>query len=88
MPATGHLTFGPMDPVVSKLAACRGKDPELFFAPPGQGQAARAICASCPVRFACLEEALASGPSLQGIWGGTSHRQRMAMLSTRKLARR
>lgn len=43
-------------------AACAAHDPEMFFPDPSDtaGQkAAKAICAQCPVRVACLEEAMA-----------------------------
>lgn len=45
-------------------AACRDVDPEIFT-PPGSGRhayaEAREICAACPVRLQCLNEALALG---------------------------
>ncbi len=56
--------------------ACR-QHPEVNFFP-SQGGAtapAKAICAGCPVREACLEAALANGET-HGIWGGTSERER------------
>jgi WhiB family redox-sensing transcriptional regulator len=43
------------------------------------GRAARiavAICAECPVQAECLDHALAAGPHLLGIWGGTTTLQR------------
>jgi WhiB family redox-sensing transcriptional regulator len=57
--------------------ACRREDPELFFPPEvelvedrrAREREARAICAGCPVRLACLEWAIATGQRL-GIWGG------------------
>ena len=50
--------------------ACAAADPDLFFPLPGESTApARAICASCPVRAACLERARARGERY-GIWGG------------------
>lgn len=61
------------------FAACRDRDVRIFF--PEQGSAsplARAICRRCPVRDACLAEALAE-PALQGIWGGTTDEQRRAL---------
>lgn len=36
---------------------------------------ARAICDDCPVRQACLDFAMAD-PSLKGVWGGTTDRDR------------
>ena len=43
-----------------KRAACRGIDPEVFFPVTDEdAEEAKAICATCPVREACLEHALA-----------------------------
>lgn len=61
-------------------AACTGLDPDLFYPPPGaigraQADAARTVCAGCPVRLNCLAYALANGEEL-GIWGGTTERDR------------
>jgi WhiB family redox-sensing transcriptional regulator len=59
-------------------------DPELFF-PVGttgpamaQAEAAKAVCATCPVRPECLEWALATGQD-SGVWGGTSEEERRAL---------
>lgn len=41
----------------------------------GSGREAREVCAQCPVREACLEEAL-SDPTLDGIWAGTTVKER------------
>jgi WhiB family transcriptional regulator, redox-sensing transcriptional regulator len=66
------------------LAACRDRDPELFFpignAGPTLRQVAQAkqICAGCTVRTPCLEWALASGQEA-GVWGGTSEDERHAL---------
>jgi WhiB family redox-sensing transcriptional regulator len=55
--------------------ACRAEDPELFFPVGSTGPAirqaakAKAVCARCPVRAACLEWAIGSGQS-SGVWGG------------------
>lgn len=67
-------------------AACRGEDPDLFHAPaggtmdPDQEATARAICATCPVREACLAWALDAGSDALGIAGGTDLNERRAML--------
>jgi hypothetical protein len=37
-----------------------------------------ALCGRCPVRQQCLDYALAD-PTLEGIWGGTSHKARKQM---------
>lgn len=63
--------------------ACRGEDPELFFAITAAGPAlaqvlaAKAICFRCAVRAACLSYALATRQA--GIWGGTTQEERLAM---------
>lgn len=61
-------------------AACQGTDVEAFFPPKGRmpGRLVLAICASCPVRTACLEEAMANEQSSHrnGVWGGLSTGQR------------
>lgn len=51
--------------------------PELdWFTERGEGQAAqKAVCAACPVIDACLDAALRNGEK-DGIWGGTSERER------------
>lgn len=67
-------------------AACRDIDaPDLFHPKSEIGHywqdriaEAKAICAACPVRLACLEQALAS-PSTHGIWGGTTDSERTAL---------
>lgn len=61
-------------------AACRNTDPELFF-PVGtsglsvmQAELAVAICAVCPIKEPCLEQA----PEY-GVWGGHTEQERRAM---------
>ena len=59
-------------------AACRGSDPDIFFPAPGDlasAAGAKAVCASCDVRTACLAYALATG-STDGIWGGLDEKER------------
>ena len=54
------------------LAACRGLDPDLFFAERGDTltvRNARAVCATCPVAAECLEFAIANDETV-GMWGG------------------
>jgi WhiB family redox-sensing transcriptional regulator len=49
--------------------ACR-TDPELFFAEaPADVELAKALCAECPIRRACLAGALERGEPW-GVWGG------------------
>lgn len=59
-------------------ALCAQTDPELFFPElGGSTHAAKAICAKCPVRAACL--AFAVEHVEYGVWGGTSDKQRTAL---------
>ena len=59
-----------------ELGSCRGLDPELFHPERGGSTTdAKAVCGSCRVRVPCLEWALATRQP-QGIWGGTSERER------------
>ena len=65
-------------------AACRDKDPDLFF--PGGGTAAayqqieeaKAVCYSCKVSDACLKCALSTNQDY-GVWGGLSEDERRAL---------
>jgi WhiB family redox-sensing transcriptional regulator len=67
-------------------AACRGMDPHMFVPDKHVNVAAdaKAACASCPVRDACLEHALAHEP--HGYWGGMSERDRRRILRLRRKA--
>jgi WhiB family transcriptional regulator, redox-sensing transcriptional regulator len=57
-------------------AKCAGLDPELFYPQRGESTPeAKAVCMTCPVRAQCLDYALSINER-QGIWGGTSERQR------------
>jgi WhiB family redox-sensing transcriptional regulator len=63
--------------------ACRHEDPELFFpiAVTGpamqQVSAAKTVCGRCPVQASCLSYALETRQD--GIWGGTTGEERLAM---------
>ena len=59
-------------------AACRGADPELFFAYKGNYpdiEGALGYCERCEVIEKCLATAL-HDPFIEGIWGGTTWDQR------------
>ena len=58
-------------------AASRGVGPDAFVVERGV-EYNRELCQTCAVRAECLEVALAD-PDLQGLWGGTSPRERMAL---------
>ncbi len=75
-------------------AACQGESAQLFFAPSSfepreerlaRERAARALCASCPVREPCLEYALYVQEP-HGIWGGLTELERRRMLRRRASA--
>ena len=61
-----------LDPIGRRARAdlpCR-KDPDLWFADmPGQLELAKAFCADCPARVACLAGALRRREPW-GVWGG------------------
>jgi WhiB family redox-sensing transcriptional regulator len=71
-----------------ELGACRDEDPDLFFpiasAGPGRAQvaAAKAVCARCAVRQACLRFALEVSQD-HGVWGGMSEEERRAIRNAR-----
>lgn len=59
-------------------AACKDKDPDLFF--PGEHEqrltkAAREVCELCPVSVDCLEYAVKNNIKY-GMWGGATEKQR------------
>ncbi len=67
------------------LAACKEYPPETFFPNDGVGvEIAKRICSQCVVQEPCLEYALATRQD-NGIWGGTSERQRRRILKARGL---
>ena len=63
-------------------AACSGVDSDIFFPvseeDPEATAQAKAICAECPVREACLQYALATNQSA-GVWGGLDAGERRRM---------
>ena len=69
-------------------AACRGDDSAYFFAPSyferrseknAREAVAKAICARCQVRRACLDYALRVRED-HGVWGGLNEMERRAVL--------
>ncbi|MDP9071788.1 MAG: WhiB family transcriptional regulator [Actinomycetota bacterium] len=48
-----------------------------------EAEEAKAICATCPVRQACLEHALANRER-DGVWGGATERERRRMIRQRR----
>ncbi len=73
-----------------QYGACRDTDPNLFYPDPDDYQretAAKSICAQCSVTNACLDFALATGQR-DGIWGGTTEKERRRILRVRRTERR
>lgn len=69
-------TWLPERPPWMAEAACLGADPDLFFADTTTAAAAaKAVCATCPVRADCLDYAVA-GNERFGVWGGASVKDR------------
>ncbi len=72
-------------------AACRELPSEMFFYPEGERgprrknreNAAKAVCATCPVLTACREQALRLAEPY-GIWGGLSEDDRLTIIDGRK----
>lgn len=56
----------------------------------GDVREGKQVCARCPVRERCLQEALrleqTRGAQVTGIWGGTTQRERQRMLGRRAAA--
>jgi WhiB family redox-sensing transcriptional regulator len=88
-PPTGQLrSAAPDDPHWASAdwmarGACHGIDPELFFPISARGRstpqidAAKTVCGRCVVSDDCLSYALRVMPD--GIWGGTTREERIAM---------
>jgi len=68
-------------------SACRSLPSEMFFHPDGERgprrkareNAAKTVCASCPVIAACRAQALAVQEPY-GIWGGLSEDERLEII--------
>ncbi len=73
------ITALPM-PTWVEDAVCATIDPETFFPEKGaRPDAAKAICAGCHVRDACLQWALDTRQRF-GVWGGTTATERRSLL--------
>ncbi|MPV37094.1 WhiB family transcriptional regulator [Georgenia subflava] len=60
-------------------AACSQVSPDTLFVRGAAQRTARELCFGCPVRMACLAEALQSRTEF-GVWGGLTERERRALL--------
>ena len=56
-------------------APCFGRDVDFFPGVGDRATAAKALCASCPVRQTCLDYALTNGIG-HGVWGGLNETER------------
>ena len=64
---------------------CRGCDPELFFPEqggPNNGEDAKRICNTCPVKTPCYE--YGTTYRLVGVWGGTTGQDRRRIRRKRR----
>jgi WhiB family redox-sensing transcriptional regulator len=72
-------------------AACRSDEAGLFFAPSkeptaarlSREEAAKRVCARCPVMIECREHALRQ-PEPYGVWGGLTAAERRVVLARRR----
>ena len=67
--------------------ACRGLDPEIFYASSedeDEGvERAKEVCDTCVVQQHCLEFALVNREA-EGIWGGATEKERRRILRQRR----
>jgi WhiB family redox-sensing transcriptional regulator len=69
-------------------AACRNMDTAVFFPESDEETAvAKAVCAACPVRGACLDFALLTRQD-DGVWGGLDENERRRVRRRRQDAAR
>ncbi len=72
-------------------AVCRRDEAGLFFAPSkeptaarlAREEAAKGVCARCPVMIECREHALLQ-PEPYGVWGGLTAAERRVVLARRR----
>ncbi|MFD7736080.1 WhiB family transcriptional regulator [Kitasatospora phosalacinea] len=71
--------------------SCRTVGSEVFFRPASEGraearqreEAAKRVCAACPVRLECRRHALATREPY-GVWGGLTEDERRVLLVRRE----
>jgi len=67
-----------------RLGACRGLDADIFYPDDDDdAEPAKAVCATCDVRVACLEHALVVREKA-GVWGGATERERRRIIRQRR----
>ena len=75
-----------------RQAACRGMDSDVFFSAHKEARAprarhidaAKAVCAQCPVLHPCRIYALSSREPY-GVWGGLSEAERASILGLKRI---
>jgi len=77
--------MGAADAAWRARGACQGLDAEIFYPEDDEDLAedAKAVCAGCAVRLACLDHAL-DNREHQGVWGGATARERRRLLRQRR----
>jgi WhiB family redox-sensing transcriptional regulator len=77
--------MGAADAAWRAKGACQGLDAEIFYPEDDEDLAedAKAVCAECAVRLACLDHAL-DNREHQGVWGGATARERRRLLRQRR----
>lgn len=69
------MTPKSLAPATRPVNPCR-RNPDLFFSDdPEEIEAAKNICGSCPIKAACLRDAIDHG-IYDGVWGGTTGDER------------
>jgi WhiB family transcriptional regulator, redox-sensing transcriptional regulator len=75
-----------IQPTWMRHGLCREIDPDLFFPNKGANERevreAKAVCRACSVTTECLTYAM-KHPMEEGIWGGTSGRERAILAAQR-----
>jgi WhiB family redox-sensing transcriptional regulator len=77
LPIEPSSNYAPLTADELELSLCAQADPEEWF--PGKGGSVRtskSICGRCEIQARCLSAALGSPDEVDGVWGGTSIRQR------------
>jgi WhiB family redox-sensing transcriptional regulator len=83
-----RIPFAPTQTDWYDDAACRDAETDVFFPKSdADTEAAKAICAACPVREECLEFAIETRPS-DGVWGGLTPIERHRLIRRRQKAAR
>ena len=78
-----------LEPWMEEASCATAANPDAWFpvhgTHDGDTKAALRVCRMCPVASPCLYFALAH-PTMRGIWGGTTERQRRAFFKTKETA--